>query len=125
VRLDLSTTLDLVAVGTTESAQAAARLVSRLNDEMNGLHARASLAMLGLLPVLEGAKVASHGTRVQGEIHLSVAQQQQIAERLTVVARALGQRNARRTSASGAPQGPAGPGTTGTGTNHGGPGPHE
>ncbi len=86
LRLDLGQTLDLAAVGVARSPREASALAGTLDTLLHGLRARVSLAALGLLPVLQRARVSAQGARVTGELHLNEEQREEIAARLTQLA---------------------------------------
>jgi hypothetical protein len=91
-RLELGDGLDLAVVGTTATRQQAAALIARLGSTLRELQTRPSLEALGLGPVLIGVQLAVKGPRVAAELRLRESDREEIARRLSSVARLLASR---------------------------------
>ena len=90
-RLELGRRLDLAVVGVTGTKQQAAALITRMGAVLRDLQTRPSLVALGFGRVLGGVELAVQGPRVAAELRLEPRDRDEIARRLSSVARLLAQ----------------------------------
>jgi hypothetical protein len=94
-RLELGARLDLTLVGVAADASRARALAVQLEQAITALRGRSSVTALGLGQVLAGVRIAVRGANVAAELHLTEAQRDDIAARLSsaarLIARARGQ----------------------------------
>jgi hypothetical protein len=90
-RLELGKRLDLAVVGSTGTGPQAEALIARLSSELRDLQARPSLVALGFGRMLAGVQLAVKGPRVAAELRLEGRDRDEIARRLSSVARLLAQ----------------------------------
>jgi hypothetical protein len=88
-RLELGQGLDLAVVGSTADRHQAAALIASLGVSLRELRARPSLVALGLAPVLAAVQLAVQGPRVAAELRLRERDRDELARRLSAVARLL------------------------------------
>jgi hypothetical protein len=88
-RLELGARLDLTLIGAAADASHARRLAVQLEQAIATLRGRPSVAALGLGQVLAGVRVAVRGPEVAAELHLTEAQRDDIAARLSSAARLI------------------------------------
>jgi hypothetical protein len=88
-RLDLGRRLDLAIVGTTSTGSHATLLTERLLAALRELQARPSVVAIGLSDVLADVEVASQGPRIAAALQLTESQRNDIALRLSAVAKLL------------------------------------
>jgi hypothetical protein len=88
-RLDLGRRLDVALVGTTGTGSEATLLTERLLTEVRELQARPSVVALGLADVLADVEVASQGPRLAAALQLTESQRNDIALRLSAVAKLI------------------------------------
>jgi hypothetical protein len=88
-RLDLGARLDLTLVGATGSPTRARALAAQLEQAVTGLRGRPSVAALGLADVLGGVRISVRGPQIAAELHLTEAQRDEIAARLSSAAQLI------------------------------------
>jgi len=90
-RLELGKRLELAVVGATATKQQASALIARAGEALRDLQTRPSLVALGFGRVLAGVQLAVQGPRVAAELRLEERDRDEIARRLSSVARLLAQ----------------------------------
>jgi hypothetical protein len=90
-RVDLGDRLDLALVGTTSTKPQATALTARLISLFRELQGRPSIVALGLQDVLADVEVASQGPRLAAALRLTESQRNDIALRLSAVAKLIAQ----------------------------------
>jgi hypothetical protein len=93
-RVELGKRLDIAVVGATGTRQQANALIARVGATLRDLQTRPSLVALGFGPVLAGVQLAVQGPRVAAELRLRERDRDQIALRLSAVARLVAQARA-------------------------------
>jgi hypothetical protein len=88
-RVDLGPRLDLTLTGVTASAPRARALAARLEQALAALQERPSVRALGLGEVLAGVRIDARGPAIGAELHLTEAQRDDIAARLSAAARLI------------------------------------
>jgi hypothetical protein len=88
-RLELGARLDLTLIGVATDASRARGLAVQLEQAITMLRGRPSVAALGLAQVLAGVRVAVRGPKIAAELHLTEAQRDDIAARLSSAARLI------------------------------------
>jgi hypothetical protein len=88
-RLDLGQRLDLTLRGRATTATRAQALATRLELALGTLRARPSVAALGLAGVLSGVRLSAQGTAIAAELHLTEAERDDIAARLSEAAKLI------------------------------------
>jgi hypothetical protein len=88
-RLELGKRLDLAVVGATATPQQASALIERAESALRDLRSRPSLMALGFDRMLAGVQLAVQGPRVAAELRLAERDRDEIASRLSSVARLL------------------------------------
>jgi hypothetical protein len=88
-RLELGRRLDLAIVGTTDTLDQANALIAELGATLRDLQSRPSVLALGFAPVLADVQLAVQGPRVAAELRLDEDARDEIARRLSAVARLL------------------------------------
>jgi hypothetical protein len=88
-RLDLGPRLDLTLIGAAADAPRARALAVQLEQAVTALRDRPSVAALGLAGVLAGVRVAVRGQQIAAELHLTEAQRDDIAARLSSAAQLI------------------------------------
>jgi hypothetical protein len=88
-RLELGPRLDLTLVGAADTAPRARALAVELEQAVSALRGRPSVAALGLGEVLAGVRIAVRGPQIAAELHLTEAQRDDIAARLSSAARLI------------------------------------
>lgn len=90
-RLELGKRLDLAVVGATTTKQQANALIVRAGEALRELQTRPSLVALGFGRVLNRVQLAVQGPRVAAELRLEERDRDEIARRLSTVAKLLAQ----------------------------------
>jgi hypothetical protein len=93
-RVTLGKRLDVAVVGTTGTREQAAALIAEVGVTLRDLQSRPSVLALGFAPVLADVQLAVQGPRVAAELRLDPGARDEIALRLSAVARLLAQARA-------------------------------
>lgn len=103
-RLELGARLDLTVTGVAADAPRARALAVQLEQAITALRGRSSVTALGLGQVLAGVRIAVRGTKVAAELHLTEAQRDDIAARLSSAARLIARARGEGAGATAPPQ---------------------
>jgi hypothetical protein len=93
-RVELGKRLDIAIVGATATRDQATALIGEVGATLRDLQSRPSVLALGFAPVLADVQLAVQGPRVAAELRLDEHERDEIALRLSAVARLLAQARA-------------------------------
>jgi uncharacterized small protein (DUF1192 family) len=98
-RLDLGSDLDLTAVGALRTEAQAHDMVARLAERIREVRNRPIVAAFGFAGVIDSVRFSAKRTYVEGTLHVSNRQRNEISQRMTVVAQTIAKLRADRASA--------------------------